>query len=125
MNGIKMPFQPAAFIMNGGSSNNFVSNSMFPIYRSVPDLNVFTGNSTTAQWPEDGDDHYILMPGYSICIYNNLYDEENLFTDSPTYRYYDNEFGTVPLNITINVANTTSSILIMFNGRILSKYFFS
>ena len=124
-NNVQTPIMPAAFWLNGGVSNNFVSNSMFPIYRSVPDLNVFTGNSTTAQWPEDGDDHYILMPGYSICIYNNLYDEENLFVASPTFRYYDNEFGTVPLNITINVANTTSSILIMCKGRILSKYFAS
>jgi hypothetical protein len=67
------------------------------------------------------------MPGYSICIYNNLYDEENLFTDAPNYRYYDNEFGTVPLNINlpVGVADTTSSILILFNGRILSKYFAS
>jgi hypothetical protein len=68
-----------------------------------------------------------LMPGYSICIYNNLYDEENLFTTGPTYRYYDNEFGTVPLNITVpsGIVNTTSSILMMCNGRILSKYFAS
>ena len=127
MNGIKMPFQPAVFIMNGGSSNNFVSNSMFPIYRSVPDLNVFSLSSTAGNWPDDQDDYYILMPGYSICIYNNLYDEENLFTtNNPTYLYYDNEFGKVPLNIANNgFANTTSSILIMYNGRILSKYYTS
>ena len=64
------------------------------------------------------------MPGYSICIYNNLYDEENLFTDTPTFRYYDNEFGTTPLNVNvIGVTNTTSSILILNEGRILTKYF--
>ena len=125
VNNVQTPIMPAAFWLNGGASNNFVSNSMFPIYRSVPDLNVFTLSSTAGNWPDDQDDYYILMPGYSICIYNNLYDEENLFTQSPTYRYYDNEFGTIPRNITINVANTTSSILIMFNGRILSKYFAS
>lgn len=124
-NNVQFPIMPAAFWLNGGASNNFASNAMFPIYTSVPDLNLFTGSSTANVWPDDGDDFYILMPGYSICIYNNLYDEENLFTQSPTYRYYDNEFGTVPLNITINVANTTSSILIMCDGRILSKYFLS
>jgi len=65
-----------------------------------------------------------LMPGYSICIYNNLYDEENLFIDTPTFRYYDNEFGTAPLNINgTGVTNTTSSILILNEGRILTKYF--
>jgi hypothetical protein len=124
-NNVQFPIMPAAFWLNGGASNNFASNAMFPIFKSVPDLNLFTGSSTANVWPDDGDDFYILMPGYSICIYNNLYDEENLFTQSPTYRYYDNEFGTVPLNITINVANTTSSILIMCDGRILSKYFLS
>ena len=124
-NNVQFPIMPSAFWLNGGASNNFVSNSLFPIYRSIPDLNLYSGSGTTADWPDDADDYYILMPEYSICIYNNLYDEENLFTQSPTYRYYDNEFGTVPLNITINVANTTSSILIMCNGRILSKYFAS
>jgi hypothetical protein len=124
-NNVLCPIMPATFWLNGGSSNNFISNSMFPIYRSVPDLNIFSLDATAANWLDDQGDHYILMPGYSICIYNNLYDEENLFTDGPTYRYYDNEFGIQPLNITINVNNTTSSILIMFNGRILSKYFAS
>jgi hypothetical protein len=124
MNGIKMPFQPAAFIIN--PSNWWASTSMFPIYRSVPDLNVFTLSNSSGNWVDNSDDYYILMPGYSMCIYNNLYDEENLFDlNSPIYNYYDNEFGKVPLNINIpsGIINTTSSILIMYNGRILSKYF--
>jgi hypothetical protein len=115
---------PAAFWLNGGT---VIANSMFPIYRSMPDLNIFSLSSTASNWLDDQDDFYILMPGYSICIYNNLYDEDNLFTDSPVYNYYDNEFGTVPLNISppASVINKTSSILIMSNGRILSKYFAS
>ena len=123
-NNVQTPITPAAYLLNGISLG---TNSMFPIYRSVPDLNVFSGSSATADWPDNNDDYYGLMPGYSICIFNNLYDEENIFTDSPTFRYYDNEFGLVPLNITVpaGIANTTSSILILFNGRILSKYFAS
>ena len=125
MNGIKMPFQPAAFLLNGSST---ISNAMFPIYRSVPDLNAFSlsnPGTATAYWADNTDDFYLLMPGYSICVYNNLYDEENLFADTPTFRYYDNEFGKAPLNIDVSggVSNTTSSILIMYKGRILSKYF--
>ena len=120
-NGIKSPIMPATIWLNGAS---VVSNSIFPIYRSVPDLNAFSLSSTANDWPDNGDDFYILMPGYSICIYNNLYDEENLFTDTPTFRYYDNEFGTNPLNINVTgVSNTTSSILILNEGRILTKYF--
>jgi hypothetical protein len=120
-NGIQSPIMPATFLLNGGS---VISNSIFPIYRSVPDLNAFSLDGTPANWPENQDDFYILMPGYSICIYNNLYDEENLFTDSPAFRYYDNEFGTAPLNINVTgVSNTTSSILILTLGRILTKYF--
>ena len=125
-NNIQMSIMPAAFWVNGSFSGASTTNSMFPIYRSAPDLNVFSLSTTANDWLDDKDDFYILMPGYSICIYNNLYDEENLFTESPLYRYYDNEFGTVPLNITLTsdaILNKTSSILIMFNGRILSKYF--
>jgi hypothetical protein len=120
-NNVQTPIMPATIWLNGVS---VVSNSIFPIYRSVPDLNVFSLSNTTTDWPDNQDDYYVLMPGYSICIYNNLYDEENLFTDSPTYRYYDHEFGIFPLNINgTGVINTTSSILIMFAGRILTKYF--
>jgi hypothetical protein len=120
-NNVQTPIMPATFMLNGGS---VISNSIFPIYRSVPDLNIFTSTNTATDWPENQDDFYILMPGYSICIYNNLYDEENLFTDTPTFRYYDNEFGTAPLNINVTgVSNTTSSILILTSGRILTKYF--
>jgi hypothetical protein len=126
-NNVKFPIMPATFWVNGNFSGGSTTNSIFPIYRSAPDLNVYSLDTTAANWLDNTDDFYILMPGYSICIYNNLYDEENLFTDSPIFRYYDNEFGTVPLNITLlsDVINKTSSILIMSNGRILSKYFAS
>jgi hypothetical protein len=92
----------------------------------VPDLNVYSLSDVSANWIQNNDDYYILMPGYSICIYNNLYDEENLFDiTSPTEHYYDNEFGKVPLNIDVAGLNTTSSVLIMYKGRILSKFFVS
>ena len=125
VNNIKMPIMPAAFAVNGSFSGGPSSNYTFPLYRSVPDLNVFSLDATTTYWPENTDDFYILMPGYSICIYNNLYDEENIFTDSPLYRYYDNEFGTFPMNITLlsDFKEKASSILIMYNGLILSKFF--
>ncbi len=119
---VQTPITPAMHLL---TALTYGINTMFPIYRSIPDLNAFSGSSTAANWADNTDDYYILMPGYSICIYNNLYDEENVFVDAPTFRYYDNEFGLVPLNITVPaiIANTTSSILIMYNGRILSKSF--
>ena len=127
VNNVKMPIMPAAYAVNGSFSGGTSSNYTFPLYRSVPDLNVFSLDATTTNWPDNTDDFYILMPGYSICIYNNLYDEENLYSDSPLYRYYDNEFGTFPMNITLlsTVKEKISSILIMYNGLILSKYFVS
>jgi hypothetical protein len=121
-NGVEMPIMPAAYLLNGAS---VTSNATFPVFRSVPDLNVYSFDNTDKI--DDTDDFYILMPGYSICIYNNLYDEENLFTNVSTYRYFDNEFGPVPLNINIGVGtyNTTSSILILYNGCIVNKKFYN
>ena len=123
-NGVEMPIMPAAYLLNGTS---VISNATFPVFRSVPDLNVYSFDNTDKI--DNKDDFYILMPGYSICIYNNLYDEENLFTDVSTYRYFDNEFGPVPLNINIGVGvgtyNTTSSILILYNGCIVNKKFYN
>ncbi len=122
VNNVQTPIVPAMHLL---TALTYGINTMFPIYRSIPDLNAFSGSSTAANWADDTDDYYILMPGYSICIYNNLYDEENIYINAPTFRYYDNEFGLNPLNITVpaGIANTTSSILIMYKGRILSKYF--
>lgn len=120
MNGVEMPIMPAAYLLNGTS---VTSNATFPVFRSVPDLNVYSFDNTDKI--DDTDDFYILMPGYSICIYNNLYDEENLFTVVSTYRYFDNEFGQVPLNINIGTSNTTSSILILYNGCIVNKKFYN
>lgn len=122
-NGVEMPIMPAAYLLNGTS---VTSNATFPVFRSVPDLNVYSVDIANTDKIDDTDNFYILMPGYSICIYNNLYDEENLFTDVSTYRYFDNEFGQVPLNIDIGGAdNTTSSILILYNGCIVNKKFYN
>jgi len=123
-NGVEMPIMPAAYLLNGAS---VTSNATFPVFRSVPDLNVYSFDVANTDKIDDTDDFYILMPGYSICIYNNLYDEENLFTvvSTSTYRYFDNEFGQVPLNINIGTYNTTSSILILYNGCIVNKKFYN
>ena len=123
-NGVEMPIMPAAYLLNGAS---VTSNATFPVFRSVPDLNVYSFDVANTDKIDDTDDFYILMPGYSICIYNNLYDEENLFTvvSTSTYRYFDNEFGQVPLNIDIGADNTTSSILILYNGCIVNKKFYN
>ena len=121
-NGVEMPIMPAAYLLNGAS---VTSNATFPVFRSVPDLNVYSFDIANTDKIDDTDDFYILMPGYSICIYNNLYDEENLFTEVSTYRYFDNEFGQVPLNIDIGADNTTSSILILYNGCIVNKKFYN
>ena len=81
------------------------------------------------------DEFWILYPGYSMSVYYNLYDEENLpvptlsianiTTDTSSaeiFTYWDNEFGTTPLTIDTN-NNVASSVLIMYNGKIVSKVY--
>jgi hypothetical protein len=138
VNNIKMPIMPATFVMNGGSWQNF---NLFPIYRSVPDLNVYSdvyGTVTAAM--DNLDDGFLLMPGYSLCVFTHLYDEENLpvyevalanvstnVNPSEKSTYIDNQFGKVPINVSgstyFGFNNATSSVLIMFNGKILGKMF--
>ena len=139
VNNIKMPIMPATFMMNGRSWQNC---SLIPIYRSVPDLNVYSdvyGTVTAAM--DNLDDGFLLMPGYSLCVFTNLYDEENISvfdvalaniaepytTAVEKSTYIDNQFGKVPINVSgstyFGINNATSSVLIMFNGKILGKMF--
>ena len=141
VNNIKMPIMPATFMMNGASWQNF---NLFPIYRSVPDLNVYSDVSGTVTAGMDNlDDGFLLMPGYSLCVFTNLYDEENISvfdvalanieqpytTAVEKSTYIDNQFGKVPINVSgstyFGFNNATSSVLIMFNGKILGKMFVS
>jgi hypothetical protein len=128
-----MPVQPAALMLNASTVNN---SSRYPIYRSIPDLNVYTSVSSTFTIAMDNiDEFWILYPGYSMSVYYNLYDEENLpvptlsianiTTDTSSaeiFTYWDNEFGTTPLTIDTN-NNVASSVLIMYNGKIVSKVY--
>ncbi len=139
VNNIKMPIMPATFMMNGGSWQNF---NLFPIYRSVPDLNVYSDvYGTVTAGMDNLDDGFLLMPGYSLCVFTNLYDEENISvfdvslanivlpytTAVEKSTYIDNQFGKVPINVSASTSfginNATSSVLIMFNGKILGKMF--
>jgi len=133
VNNIQMPVQPAALMLNASTVNN---SSRYPIYRSIPDLNVYTSVSSTFTIAMDNiDEFWILYPGYSMSVYYNLYDEENLpvptlsianiTTDTSSaeiFTYWDNEFGTTPLTIDTN-NNVASSVLIMYNGKIVSKVY--
>jgi hypothetical protein len=135
VNKILMPAQPAALMLNAVAVN---TSSRYPIYRSIPDLNVYTHvNSTVTIAMDNIDDLWVLYPGYSMNIFYNLYDEENLgvstasianiTTDTSTAQistYWDNQFGTTPLTIDTN-NNLASSVLIMYNGKILSKVYIS
>jgi hypothetical protein len=139
VNNIKMPIMPATFVMNGGSWQNM---NLFPIYRSVPDLNVYSDVYVSVTAAMDNlDDGFLLMPGYSMCVFTNLYDEENISvfdvslanivgpytTAVEKFAYLDNQFGKVPINVSgstyFGIDNATSSVLIMFNGKILGKMF--
>ncbi len=76
-----------------------------------------------------------------MFVYSNLYDEENISvfdvslanlvgpytTAVEKSTYIDNQFGKVPINVSgstyFGINNATSSVLIMFNGKILGKMF--
>jgi hypothetical protein len=135
VNKIEMPAQPAALMLNATTINN---SARYPIYRSIPDLNVYSyvsGAVTVAM--DNVDDFWVLYPGYSMVVYSNLYDEENIsvfdvslpnvvstINGSEVSSYFDNQYGTTPLlvNTTDNIA---TSVLILFNGKILSKVYIS
>jgi hypothetical protein len=131
-----MPAQPASLLINAVSLTT--GGAQLPIYRSIPDLNVYSYVSGTVTVTMDNlDDFWVLYPGYSMVVYSHLYDEENIsvfdvslanvistINGSEVSSYFDNQYGTTPLlvNTTDNIA---TSVLIMFNGKILSKVYIS
>jgi len=73
---------------------------------------------------DDLDESYLIMPGYSIAVYTNLYNEENLFTNSESkMSYLDNEYGKRPAQLATLHANKGSSLLMMYSGKMVDKIF--
>jgi hypothetical protein len=136
VNKTEMPAQPAALLLNAASLTT--GGAQLPIYRSIPDLNVYSYVSGTVTVTMDNlDDFWVLYPGYSMVVYSNLYDEENIsvfdvslanvistINGSEVSLYADNQYGTTPLNVN-TTDNIASSVLFLYNGKILSKVYIS
>ena len=137
VNKTEMPAQPASLLINAVSLTT--GGAQLPIYRSIPDLNVYSYVSGTVTVTMDNlDDFWVLYPGYSMVVYSNLYDEENIsvfdvalanvastINGSEVSTYIDNQYGTTPLNVNTSPDNIATSVLILYNGKILSKVYIS
>jgi len=119
INRTEMPCLPSTIFQNSTSSY-----SNYPIYRSLPDYNVNDLYSSPSDSMDDLDESYLIMPGYSIAVYTNLYNEENLFTNSESkMSYLDNEYGKRPAQLATLHANKGSSLLMMYSGKMVDKIF--
>lgn len=83
----------AAYLFNGGTSF-----AVTPIICSMKGI-----------IPDNGDDYYIVNPGYRIELYRDL-------NYGGSMQYVEND-GTEPILFTPNPANTTSSIRVQFRPR--------
>ena len=130
INNTLMPCSPSVFLHNVSSSGY---PSQFPLYRSVPDyvyLLTSIGSTGTEGSLANRDDYYTVMPGFSIAIYSDLYEEYNILaadssaaTASSSYTYFDNEYGKKPAQIQMNPANQNESIIIAHAGKMVSKIY--
>lgn len=134
INGTKMPCVPAAFLQH----KNRDYDSDFPIYRSIPDYVYLTADSTYGAL-DNVDDQYLIMPGYSVTVYNNLYEESNILAEDSSvgvsnggsytidradrFQHFDNEYGKKPAQIAMTNPKTGSSILVMHSGKMVSKIY--
>ena len=95
---------------------------VFPLIKSIPDFNLYNYDIGYGDINND-DNHYLVMPGFTVILYNNLYDELNTHntnqTDLGTTQVLDNSLGTKAKLFTPNTVNTTSSVLLLFLNRII------
>jgi len=94
----------------------------FPLIKSIPDYNLYNYDIGYGNINND-DNNYLVMPGFTVILYNNLYDELNTYntnqTDLGTTQVLDNSSGTKAKLFTPNTVNTTSSALLLFLNRII------
>jgi hypothetical protein len=102
--------------------NATVRSGDFPIYKSIPDFNLY--NYNTGYGDIDNEDNvYLVMPGFTLILYNNLYDELNTYntnqSDVGITQVLDNSLGTKAKLFTPNPANKTSSAVLLFLKKIV------
>ena len=114
VNGTINPLSVGAYLKDGSSTNT----KDLPLFKSVPDLNLY--NVSNSVIFNDDDNMYLVMPGYSVVIFNNLYDEIN--TGSSEIRItqvLDNSNGLKPKYFTITNPSETSSILLFYLSKLI------
>ena len=104
----------------------------FPLFKSIPDFNLYnyytdngfennyyTGNVVI----NNCDDLYLVMPGFTLILYNNLYDELNTYNTNQAEvgitQVLDNSSGTKAKLFTPNPTNKTSSVVLLFLNKII------
>jgi len=94
----------------------------FPLFKSIPDFNLYnydTGNGVI----NNCDDLYLVMPGFTLILYNNLYDELNTYNTNQAEvgitQVLDNSLGTKAKLFTPNPTNKTSSVVLLFLKKII------
>ena len=102
--------------------NSTARSGDFPLFKSIPDFNLYNYDTGYADINND-DNLYLVMPGFTVILYNNLYDELNTHNrnqaDLGTTQVLDNSSGTKAKLFTPNPANKTSSVLLLFLNRII------
>jgi len=83
-----------------------VANGSYPIFCSIANYNLFLKN--------DSDDYYLLMPGYSITVYNSF-----SYVGTPLLTK-DNSSGTSVMYCPCAYPNAGSSIQLYYRGNLIS-----
>jgi hypothetical protein len=110
------PLIVGSWFKNGSTT----SSGDFPLFKSIPDLNLYNVNSTN-QDIDNKDNYYLVMPGFTVIIFNNLYDEVNgsTGTEAGTTEIFDNLNGTLPKYFVTSTADETSSILLFYLAKLI------
>jgi hypothetical protein len=92
------PLTPGAFLINGGVAGGSGS---YPIYCSINDYSAWGMN--------DIDDSYIVMPGFTLFVFTDIFYQGSVII-------LDNSYGINILNQATTNLNQGSSCILQYNG---------
>jgi hypothetical protein len=110
----KTPVSYGAIMYNGNSTAIV---SCYPFFTSQSNLSALPSTSSAGSGTisiADVDDYWMVMPGYTIVLYNDINYTSTSYTS-------DNIAGIVPINYKITNPNTVASFKLFFKGTLIAQ----
>jgi hypothetical protein len=121
-NNVYFPYIAAAWSKDKIYTTANTATNDLPIYRSIPDLNVYNTLSSSYSIYKK-DDYFQITPGFQIVGFQIPYDNLGgvIYGENSDTTFIGDASRNIPLLIDAVTPNTTSAVLVFYNNQIIDE----